>query len=130
MEPPDLAPVFQAFKALLEPYAIYLRVLNTPQQFYLETYKLAPNRKPWMFGAARLRKNYVSYHLMPVYRYPDLLEQISPKLRQRMHGKACFNFRRVDLDNLAELQALTQRGFERFQQEGWINPQPPANAIP
>ena len=33
---------------------------------------------------------------MPVYGLPELLADISPELRRRMQGKACFNFTRVD----------------------------------
>jgi len=34
-------------------------------------------REVW-FGAVGERKNYVSYHLMPVYAFPELLKKISP----------------------------------------------------
>jgi hypothetical protein len=39
----------------------------------------------------QIKKNYVIYHLMPVYLNPGLLEGMSPGLRKRMQGKSCFN---------------------------------------
>jgi hypothetical protein len=58
-------------------------------------------------------KNYVSFHLMPVYMYPDLLEGASPGLMKRMQGKSCFNFKRVEPDTFEELRALTERSCQR-----------------
>ena len=68
--------------------------------------------KPWGYVAGtRLGKRYVSFYLMPVYASPELLASLSPELRKRMQGKACFNFAKVDEDLLAELDALTARSI-------------------
>lgn len=125
----EFSTVFQQLKALLEPYSAYMRVLNTPEQFYLESYKPGPNKKPMFFGSVQVRKNYVSYYLMPVYVYPELQEQISPALKKRMQGKSCFNFRHPDPELFEELKTLTQQGFEKYKQDGWVDQQPPAEAI-
>src|SRR4051812_40268504 len=53
-----------------------------------------PNTPLW-FGGVEIRKAYVSYHLMPVYARPGLLEGLSDGLKKRMQGKACFNFKSV-----------------------------------
>lgn len=47
------------------------------------------------FGAVQLKKNYVSWHLMPLYAAPSLCEKISPKLAKQMR-KSCFNFKEQD----------------------------------
>jgi hypothetical protein len=72
------------------------------------------------FGAVRIGKNYVSYHLMPVYACPDLLKEISPALKKRMQGKSCFNFTQVDEKLFKELADLTEQGYKRFKKEGFI----------
>jgi hypothetical protein len=90
---------------------------DTPGNYYLNVPHVEKYGKELMFGAAQIKKNYVSYHLFPVYMYPDLLDGISPNLKKRMQGKACFNFTAIDEDLLAELAALTQKGAERFRQE-------------
>ena len=86
--------------------------LNTP---YSPKYK-----KELFLGAVQVKKNYVSFHLMPVYMYPDLLEGISPQLQKRMQGKSCFNFKKVDEELFAELEGLAARSVERVQREGLL----------
>lgn len=76
-------------------------------------------REVW-FGAVGPRKNYVSYHLMPVYAFPELLESASPALKKRMQGKSCFNFKTVDEELFAELAKLTGEGYQRFKAEKLI----------
>ena len=67
------------------------------------------------FGAVQTRKNYVSYHLMAVYAFPELLQGLSPELKKRMQGKACFNFKAVDDKLFKELARLTDQGYKRFK---------------
>jgi hypothetical protein len=72
--------------------------------------------KPWGYVAGtRVGKRYVSYYLMPVYATPGLAATLSPNLRKRMQGKACFNFTTVDEALFAELEAVTARGIPRFR---------------
>jgi hypothetical protein len=72
------------------------------------------------FGAAQIKKNYVSYHLMPVYVNPKLLEEISPDLKKRMQGKSCFNFKEITKAQLSELSNLTKNGFEFYKKNGML----------
>jgi hypothetical protein len=51
-----------------------------------------------------------------VYGLPELLDDMSPELRHRMQGKACFNFTKVDEPLMLELEALTAAGVDRFQE--------------
>jgi hypothetical protein len=68
------------------------------------------------FGAVRIGKSYVSYYLMGVYGDPGLIARLSPALRKRMQGKACFNFAKVDEELFAELAALTEQAATRYPQ--------------
>ena len=97
---------------MLFSFRIGFYYLNTP---YTEKYK-----KELFFGAAQIKKNYVSYHLMPVYMFPDLLEDVSPELRARMQGKSCFNFKKIQPAQLAELEGLSRRGMARLKEEGLL----------
>lgn len=72
--------------------------------------------KPWGYVAGtRVGKSYVSYYLMPVYATPGLMKSMSPELRKRMQGKACFNFKMVDEPLFAELEALTATSVPGFR---------------
>ena len=88
---------------------------DQPGDFYLDTQHIMKNKKPLFFGSVHIRKNYVSYHLMPVYIFPDLLETISPELKQHMQGKSCFNFKTLDSDLFEELKQLTNAGYNQYQ---------------
>lgn len=52
---------------------------------------------------------------MPVPATPGLAESMSPELKKRMQGKACFNFRKVDEALFAELDALTATAIPGFR---------------
>ena len=67
-----------------------------------------------VFAAVRTGMAYVSFHLMPVYACPDMLENSSPELTKRMQGKSCFNFKTADEKLFKELSKLTKDGFKRF----------------
>ncbi len=116
--PLDFDAVFDRLRAVLARHAPDMIVVHdTPGNYYLDTPINGPNKKPLFFGAVQIKKNYVSYHLMPVYMYPDLLDGLSDNLKKRMQGKSCFNFKRVDEPLLDELSALTDLGFERIAHE-------------
>jgi len=93
---------------------------DEPGDFDVDTFYIRKNNKPLWFGGVQIRKNYVSYHLMPVYVNPGLLDGISPQLRKRMQGKSCFNFKAVDDALFAELSDLTQRGLENYESQGFV----------
>ena len=97
-----------------------LAVTDTPEDYTLNTRHIMKNRKPLFFGAVQIRKNYVSYHLMPIYVYPELVDDISPDLRKRMQGKSCFNFRKADIALFDELAALTERGYEKYREGRYV----------
>jgi hypothetical protein len=75
-------------------------------------------KKELWFGGVQIKKNYVSYHLMTVYMYPDLLKGISSELKKRMQGKSCFNFKEVDKDLFKQLADLTDKSIKTFKQRG------------
>ena len=79
--------VFHPLKDILTPYSNSMVVVtDKPDNFYLNTHHVMKNKKPMYFGSVKINKNYVSFHLMPVYVFPELLESISPKLQVRMQG--------------------------------------------
>ena len=111
--------------SLDEVYAALLKVMahhangldltdDRPGNTTVESKDIATNGKPRWFGAVQTKKNYVSYHLMPVYEDPALLEGISPELKARMQGKSCFNFKTVDPVLFAQLGELTASGARSF----------------
>lgn len=81
-----------------------------------------------MFGAVKIGKRYVSYHLMCAYLQPDMVAAMSPRLRKRMQGKSCFNFTKVDEELFDELAAITAKGREMYAARGWLATVPKGRA--
>ena len=107
--------VFEELKSILKPYSPKLIVkVDTSEGFSLDGPYSEKWKKELFFGAAQIKKNYVSFYLMPVYMCPDLLKNISPELKKHMQGKSCFNFKNIDKSLFDELAQLTKQGFERF----------------
>ena len=114
----DFLLVFEQLKNILKPYARNLNVkTDTVDTYYLDGPYSEKWKKELFFGSAQIKKNYVSFYLMPVYMYPDLLQDISPELRKRMQGKSCFNFKKVESNLFKELAELTRKGAEKFKEE-------------
>ena len=112
---------YEALREIIIPYANDLALKNdSTGSVYIDTNHIMKNGKPLFFGAVKIGKRYVSFHLMPIYVNPDLLSGISDELRGRMQGKSCFNFTRPDDKIFAELQKLTKAGFENYQKEGYV----------
>ena len=104
----DYDQLFAALSAILRRHAQGMSIrTDDPGHLYVELAPAEP--KPRFFGAVQTKKSYVSYHLMPVYEDPGLLDGISPGLRKRMQGKSCFNFTTMDAALLDELDGLTGR---------------------
>jgi hypothetical protein len=120
---PEFKNIYLIFKAMLSKYIddkLHLREDGSIRCEVIGPTTPYTHGDAMYFGAARIGKNYVSYYLMPVYAFPDLLDGISPELKRRMQGKSCFNFTHVDEMLFMELEQLTERGYERFKQEGYI----------
>ena len=118
MPPVAFEPVFAALRSILEPYAAKsgFVISEAPGKYQLSSStKTDRAGKPLFIAAVQVNKSYVSYHLMPIYMNPALHAAVSPALKRRMQGKACFNFTAVDRDQVKELAALTQRGVVFFR---------------
>ncbi len=111
----DFAAAFAGLKEIFQRHADKLTVLaDKPGNYTLLVKSVLYKGKPLWFGAVQVMKNYLSFHLMPVYMNPTLQKQISPELKKRMQGKACFNFTAPDEKLFRELAELTGMGLKRF----------------
>ncbi|MEM9139171.1 MAG: hypothetical protein AAGB15_05015 [Pseudomonadota bacterium] len=117
---------FRHLVDIMRPYAEHLDVTHDdPGHLSLDTGHIMKNGKPLFFGAVQIKKNYVSYHLMPVYVNPSLVTDLPEHLLKRMQGKSCFNFKRIEREQAAALAGLTEAGFKDYQAHGFVSA--PAN---
>ena len=106
----DFGSTFASLAKMLRRHATGFAIkTDEPGNFYIELPSTTPKAKPKFFGAVQTKKSYVSYHLMPLYEDPTLLNGVSDALRNRMQGKSCFNFTADDPLLLKELDALTKK---------------------
>jgi len=118
MSSPNFHNTFNSLKEVLKKHEKQLKVhIDKKVNYYLNTGYDEERKTDYFFGAVMIKKNYVSYYLMPVYCEPKLLKDISPELKKRMQGKSCFNFKTIDKDQLKELSALTKKSFEYYKNE-------------
>ncbi|HSL21962.1 MAG TPA: hypothetical protein VK886_10535 [Vicinamibacterales bacterium] len=113
----EFTETFETLRAILKRHGGRLRVTaDAPAEFMVASRdQLDRVGRPLAVAGVQIKKNYVSYHLIPVYVDPALLKGISPALRKRMQGKSCFNFTSIDPTLARELAALTKNGIERFK---------------
>lgn len=124
--PSDFAAVFATLKPVLERYTKRLAVkTDKPVEYTLVTKSPSPfpqhKGHPLSFASILVGKAYVSFHLLPLYMNPVLAKTISPELKKRMQGKACFNFKtEPDKELLAELRRLIEAGLKLWGEKKWL----------
>lgn len=117
----DLDATYQELKNIMAPHAAQLDTkISNDEELYIDTRHIQKNKKPLFFGAVKVKKNYVSYHLMPVYLHPPLLASASADLKKKMQGKSCFNFTAIDKALFQELATLTSAGFAHYRDQGFV----------
>jgi hypothetical protein len=77
------ADIFAALRAILEPHAKRMTVtLDEPGHYRLASPTMTDRiGRPLFCASVQINKNYVSYHLMPVYGNNALRDSLSPSLR-------------------------------------------------
>jgi hypothetical protein len=113
----DFADTFAALRAVLLRHRGTLRIsVDEPGDFQVASpTRVDRTGRPLFVAAVQIKKNYVSFHFIPIYAVPDLLQTISPELRRRMQGKSCFNFTTITPAQVKELARLTRTGLARFE---------------
>ncbi|HEX4797063.1 MAG TPA: hypothetical protein VH370_24945 [Humisphaera sp.] len=118
---PEFQEIFERLRAILQKNAGRLTAQQPkPTQFCLVGGRHPKHKTPMPIAWVQIGKNYVSYHLMPVYAHPRLLAGYSDKLKARMQGKSCFNFKVRDDAMFEELDRLTAEGFVAFAKAGYM----------
>jgi hypothetical protein len=118
---PEFQQVFAELRAILQRHKGKLSVTEDTPARYCLTGGLHPKHKtPMPVAWVEVGKAYVSFHLMPIYGCPKLLDEFSDKLRARMQGKSCFNFKVTDAGLIEELDRLTVTAFAAFRKAGYM----------
>jgi len=118
-----------AFESLKRPLSKHLKRLavktDAPAEYTLVTKSPSPfpqhKGQPMFFAMVKIGKAYVSFHLLPVYMNPPLAKLVSPGLKKRMQGKACFNFKTApDRALIADLTTLVDASMKDWAAKKWL----------
>jgi hypothetical protein len=127
--PTEFESIFVRLRSILQKHAGALSVkTDTPTTFSLEGGVHPTHKKAFPIAWVEIGKAYVSYHFMPVYANPKLLDGFSAKLKARMQGKSCFNFKSCDEELFNELELLTVKGFTAFKNAPFMREAQPQKA--
>ena len=124
--PQESADVFAALKAVMAAQASRLLIQKDgAREYTLVTKSPSPfpqhKGQPMWFGAVKIEKSYVSYHLMPLYMNAKLTNTISAALKKQMQGKSCFNFKTAPSSaTLEELARLTAAAVDHWADQNWL----------
>src|SRR5262245_43752868 len=93
----EFASIFGRLREILQKHAGALTVTTDASDHYCLTVDYSEKlKKGYPAAWVKIGKGYVGYHFMPVYMFPKLRDGLSKKLRARMQGKSCFNFKSGD----------------------------------
>ena len=96
--------ILEPYRARLEPATIYgMPTLRRP----------GAKAHDW-FAFVKPASKHVSFFLMPMLTWPDLLDGCSPALLRARTGKTAFNFRSLDEELAMELEALVARSYRLY----------------
>ncbi len=110
----DLEDVAARLQAIIEPYRDRLE----EGHIYGVTVLRRPGAKAhdW-FAGVQVVSGAVKFNLLPMHAHPEILDEISPNLRQHKRGASVFRFSGLDDGLVAELEALVGRAFAVYWPE-------------
>jgi len=110
--------VFVRLRDILKKHAATLAVTEDTSRCYCLSGGWHPTHKrPFPIAWVQVGKAYVGFHHMGVYCCPELLGSASKKLKARMQGKSCFNFKVMDEPLFEELEQLSILAFDRSKRK-------------
>jgi hypothetical protein len=123
--------LFARLRVILSKHAGTLSVNEDTPSFYSLAGKAGPATLKAWGGKVRqpiipvawvqIGKRYVSFHLMGISGNAKLCDGMSKKLKARMQGKTCFNFKDIDEKAFQELDSLTGESIAGFRRAGFIS---------
>lgn len=74
------------------------------------------NAHEW-FAFVKPASHHVGFYLLPVHEWPALRAGIPAALAKRLTGKSAFNFKAIDEAEMADLETLVARAFDRYMSD-------------
>ena len=122
---PDLIPLFEEAKKLLEPYAQKLTVRRDEPGYYdlwseKDVVIAGRKRTEVYFAGLIIQKSYVGFYYMPVYTHDEAKEFFGPEMLRLLKGKSCFYLKELTPEIRAQMKDALTRGFALYKERGWV----------
>ena len=109
--PEELAAIETRLRAILVPYESRL---ETTSIYGIPTLRKAGAKAHDWFAFVKAEPKHVSFYLLPMVTWPELMADVSPALARRRTGKSMLRFTATDEALFEELEGLVARAFERY----------------
>ena len=109
--PEQLAAVETRLRAILSPYA---SKLETASIYNIPTLRRPGAKAHDWFAFVKAEPKHVSFYLLPMLTYPELMADVSPALAKRRTGKSMLRFTAVDEPLFVELEGVVARAYDRY----------------
>lgn len=111
----DLTAVALRLRAVLDPYREHLvedTIYNMPV-----LRRKGAKKHDWFSGVQPV-DGAVKFNFLPMHSHPELLTDVSPRLRRHKTGASVFRFTEIDELLASELEELVARGFLAYMEKG------------
>lgn len=111
----------ETFKKFVPPLSV---MLDNNERFDLYSQKdvelFGRKYKEIYFGSVILKPKYTGFYFMPIYIFPELLNDIPEELKKLQTGKSCFHIKKYDQDVMKAVDKLIKAGFEMYKKKKYI----------
>ncbi|MBN2840329.1 MAG: DUF1801 domain-containing protein [Coriobacteriia bacterium] len=122
---PELLPLFDELRALLQPYSEGL-VVQQPEPGRYELWSTVnvappdkPERRPYFVGLI-IQKSYVGLYYMPIYSDPEITSRLGADLIATLKGKSCFYMKALPPKLRGQIEEALRLGHDLYRSKGWL----------
>ena len=122
---PELIPLFNELKWLLEPYAAHFTIRRDEPGYYdlwSERDLVIEGRKRTevFFAGLIIQKSYVGFYFMPVYAEAEMTALFGAELLATLKGKSCFHIRKLTPEIREQVAEALARGYVLYEERSWV----------
>lgn len=122
---PELIPLFNELKTLLEPYAAHFTVRRDEPGYYdlwsdRDIVIEGRKRTEVFFAGLIIQKSYVGFYFMPVYAEAEMTALFGAELLATLKGKSCFHIKKLTPEIREQVAEALARGYVLYEERSWV----------
>ncbi len=121
----DQQDIFDRLRSMFQQFVPPLAVMmDTSERYDLYSAKEVEikNRsyKEIYFGSVILKPKYTGFYFMPIYLFPEMLNDIPKMLKKLQTGKSCFHIKKFDEEIFYAIENLMKAGFVIYKKHKYV----------